>query len=68
MAYLQSLPAPHSIYIKPNVAEKWSKWKEMWLHYGVAPKVNKEDGEVQVAARVITLGLVLRLSIKNCST
>ena len=33
-----------------NVPEKWSEWKEMWEQYSIASKVNKEDGEVQVAA------------------
>ena len=32
-----------------NVAEKWSEWKEMWEHYSVVSKVNKEEGDVQVA-------------------
>ena len=51
MAFLHSLPAPHSLEINDsNVAEKWSEWKEMWEHYSVASKVNKEEGHVQVAA------------------
>ena len=44
MAFLHSLPAPHSLEINDsNVAEKWSEWKEMWEHYSVASKVNKEE-------------------------
>ena len=50
MVYLQSFPAPHSLNINDsNDAEKWNEWKEMWLHYSVAAKVNKENGESQVA-------------------
>jgi len=49
MAFLHSLPALHSLEINDsNVAEKWSEWKEMWEHYSVASKVNKEEGDVQV--------------------
>ena len=54
MAFLHSLPAVHSLEI--NVAEKWSEWKEMWEHYSVASKVNKEEGDVQVAALVTAIG------------
>lgn len=50
MAYLQSFPVPHSLDINDsNVAEKWNEWNKMCLHDSVAAKVNKEDGEVQVA-------------------
>ena len=38
---------PHALDISDsNIAEKWNEWKEMWLHYIVVAKVNKEDGEV----------------------
>lgn len=48
MAYLQSLLAPHSLNINDsNVAVKWNEWKELWLHYSIAVKVNKEAGEVK---------------------
>jgi len=51
MAFLHSLPALHSLEINDsNVAEKWSEWK-MWEQYSIASKVNKEEGDVQVAAR-----------------
>ena len=57
MAFLHSLLAPHSLEINDsNVAEKWSEWKEMWEHYSVASKVNKEEGDVQVAAFLTAIG------------
>ena len=57
MAFLHSLPALHSFEINDsNVAEKWSEWKEMWEHYSVASKVNKEEGDVQVAALLTAIG------------
>ena len=57
MAFLHSLPAAHSLKINDsNVAEKWSEWKEMWEHYSVASKVNKEEGDVQVAAFLTAIG------------
>ena len=41
MAYLQSLPTPYSLDMTDsNLAEKWNEWKQMWLHYSVAEKVN----------------------------
>ena len=57
MAFLHSLPAPHSLEINDsNVAEKWSEWKETWEHYSVASKVNKEEGDIQVAAFLTAIG------------
>ena len=57
MAFLHSPPALHSLEINDsNVAEKWSECKEMWEHYSVASKVNKEEGDVQVAALLTTIG------------
>ena len=57
MAYLHSLPATHTLDINDsNVAEKWNEWKEMWLHYSVAAKANKEAGEVQVATFLAAIG------------
>ena len=54
MAFLHSLLAPHSLEINDsNVIEKW---KEMWEHYSVALKVNKEEGDVQVAAFLTAIG------------
>ena len=51
MALLHSLPALHSLEINDsNVAEKWSEWKEMWEHYSVASKVNKEEGDAQAVS------------------
>ena len=56
MAYLQSLLAPHSLYINDsNVAVKWNEWKELWLHYSIAVKVNKEAGEVQVVTILMAI-------------
>ena len=65
MAFLHSLPALHSLEINDsNVAEKWSEWKEMWEHYSVASKVNKEEGDVQVAAFLTAIGPEARKSSK----
>ena len=66
MAFLHSLPAPHSREINDsNVAEKWSEWKEMWEHYSVASKVNKEEGDVQVAAFLTAIGPEARKVFKT---
>ena len=66
MAYLQSLPAPHSLDVNDsNIAEKWNEWKEMWLHYSVAAEVNKEDGEVQVATFLTATGPEARKVFKT---
>jgi len=66
MAYLQLLPAPHALDINDsNVAEKWNEWKEMWLHYSVAAKVNKEDGEFQVATFLTAIGPEARKVFKT---
>ena len=66
MAFLYSLPAPHSLEINDsNVAEKWSEWKEMWEHYSVASKVNKEEGDVQVAALLTAIGPEARKVFKT---
>ena len=66
MAFLHSLPAPHSLEINDsNVAEKWSEWKEMWEHYSVASKVNKEEGDVQVAAFLTAIGPEARKVFKT---
>jgi len=66
MAYLQSLPAPQALDINDsNVAEKWNEWKEMWLHYSVAAKVNKEVGEVQVATFLTAIGTEARKVLKH---
>jgi len=43
-----------------NVAEKRSKWKEMWEHYSFASKVNKEDGDVQVPMLLTAIGPEVR--------
>ena len=57
MAFLHSLPAPHSLEINDsNVAEKWREWKEMWEHHSVASKVNKEEGDIQVATFLTAIG------------
>ena len=65
-AFLHSLPAPHSLEINDsNVAEKWSEWKEMWEHYSVASKVNKEEGDVQVAALLTAIGPEARKVFKT---
>ena len=57
MALLHSLPVPHSLEINDsNVAKKWSEWKEMWEHYRVASKVNKEEGDIQVAELLTAIG------------
>ena len=66
MAFLHSLPALHSFEINDsNVAEKWSEWKEMWGHYSVASKVNKEEGDVQVAALLTAIGPEARTVFKT---
>ena len=66
MAFLHSLPALHSLEINDsNVAEKWSEWKEMWEHYSVASKVNKEEGDVQVAALLTAIGPEARKVFKT---
>ena len=68
MAFLQSLPAPHSLEINDsNVAEKWSEWKEMWEHYSVASKVNREEGDVQLAAFLTAIGPEARKVFKTCN-
>ena len=55
IAFLHSLPALHSLEINDsNVAKKWSGW--IWEQYSVASKVNKEEGDVQVAALLTTIG------------
>ena len=47
MAFLHLLPALSVLDISDyNVVEKWSEWKEMWDHYSIASKVNKEGGDV----------------------
>ena len=57
MAFVYSLPTLHSLEINDsNVAEKQRKWKEMWEHYSFASKVNKEDGDVQVAMLLTAIG------------
>lgn len=62
MAFLHSLPALHSLEINDsNVAEKWS---EMWEHCSVASKVNKEEGDVQVAALLTAIGAEARKVFK----
>ena len=43
-----------------SVAEKWNEGKEMWLHYSVAAKANKEAGEVQVATFLAAIGPEVR--------
>ena len=48
-----------------NVAEKWSEWKEMWKHYSVASKVNKDEGDVQVAAFLTAIGPEARKVFKT---
>ena len=66
MALLHSLPAPHSPDMTDsNVAEKWSEWKEVWEHYSVASKVNKENGDVQVAVLVTAIGPETRKVFKT---
>ena len=66
MAFLHSLPAVHSLEINDsNAAEKWSEWKEMWEHYIVASKVNKEEGDVQVAALLTAIGPEARKVFKT---
>ena len=66
MAFLHSLPALHSLEINDsNVSEKWSEWKEMWEHYSVASKVNKEEGDVQVAVLLTTIGPEARKVFKT---
>ena len=66
MAFLHSLPAVHSLEINDsNAAEKWSEWKEMWEHYKVASKVNKEEGDVQVAALLTAIGPEARKVFKT---
>ena len=66
MAFLHSLPALHSLEINDsNVAEKWSEWKEIWEHYSVASKVNKEEGDVQVAALLTAIGPEARKVFKT---
>ena len=66
MAFLHSLPALHSLEINDsNVTEKWSEWKEMWEHYSVASKVNKEEGDVQVAALLTAIGPEARKVFKT---
>ncbi len=66
MAFLHSLPAPHSLeIIDSNVVEKWSEWKEMWEHYSIVSNVNKEDGDVQVAAFLIAIGSEARKVFKT---
>ena len=56
MAFLHSLPALHCLKINDsNVAEKWGKWREIWEHYSIASKVNKEEGDVQVAVLLTDL-------------
>ena len=66
MAFLHSLPAPHSLESNDsNVAEKWSEWKEMWEYYSVASKVNKEEGDVQVAALLTAIGPEARKVFKT---
>ena len=66
MAFLHSLPAPHSLNINDsNLAEKWSECKEMWEHYSVASKVKKEEGDVQVAALLTAIGPEVRKVFKT---
>ena len=66
MAFLHSLPAPHSLEINDsNVAEKWAEWKEMWEHYSVASKVNKEERDVQVAALLTAIETEARKVFKT---
>ena len=66
MAFLHSLPEPHSLEIDDsNMAEKWSEWKEMWEHYSVTLKVNKEEGDVQVAALLTAIGPEARKVFKT---
>ena len=61
MPFLHSLPAPHSLESSDsNVAEKWSEWE----HYSVALKVNKEEGDVQVAAFLTAIEPEARKSSK----
>ena len=61
MAFLHSLPAPHSLEINDsNVAEKWSEWE----HYSIASKVNKE-GDIQVAAFLTAIEPEARKSSKH---
>ena len=48
-----------------NVAEKWSEWKEMWEHYSVTSKVNKEEGDIQVAAFLTAIGPEARKVFKT---
>ena len=48
-----------------NVAEKWSEWKEMWEHYSVASKVNKKEGDVQVARDWTAIGPEARKVFKT---
>ena len=65
-SFLHSLPAPHTLDLNDsNVAEKWSDWKETWEHYSIASKVNKEDGDVQVAALLTVIGPEARKVFKT---
>ena len=66
MAYLQSLLAPHSLNINDsNVAVKWNEWKELWLHYSIAVKVNKEAGEVQAVTILMAISPKARKVFKT---
>ena len=66
IAFLHSLPAPHSLEINDsNVAEKWSEWKEIGEHYIATSKVNKEEGDVQVAVFLTTIGPEARKVFKT---
>lgn len=66
MAYLQSLLAPHSLNINDsNVAVKWNEWKELWLHYSIAVKVNKEAGEVQAVTILMAISPEARKVFKT---
>ena len=66
MAFLHSLPALHFLEINDsNVVEKWSEWQEMWELYSAASKVNKEEGDVQVAALLTAIGPEARKVFKT---
>ena len=66
MADLQSLPVPYSLDINDsNVAEKWNEWKELWLHYSVAARVDKEADGVQMTTFLAAIGPEARKVFKT---
>ena len=34
----------------------WPEWREIFLRFRVAPKLNKEDGEIQVSSLIYSIG------------